>query len=254
MRPEFQRVQYAFAAHIRDPENAPRPTDVEERRMAIYRELFFNNVVGFLDTTFPVLKSIISEVLWLSTARSFFVEHRCHSPFFLDIPKEFIEWCQAHPPAVLHKYPFFTELAHYEWAELSLGIEADVTLTAIDPNGDLLTGIPALSPLVWTLAYAFPVHKLSAEFQPKQTPENPSYLIVYRNRHDKVCFKEINAVTARLMTLLGENKSAAKTGEYCLKLIAKELKHPDERAIIAFGETIMNDLRSSGILLGTRVG
>ena len=42
--PEFQQKQYAFAAHIRDPENNPAPSGVEDRRMAIYRELFFNNL------------------------------------------------------------------------------------------------------------------------------------------------------------------------------------------------------------------
>jgi len=46
--PEFQKKQYAFAAHIRDPENVPAPEGIEDRRMAIYRELFFNNIRNLL--------------------------------------------------------------------------------------------------------------------------------------------------------------------------------------------------------------
>ena len=35
----FQQVQKNFAAHVRDPDAAPRPIDVEPRRMAIYNDL-----------------------------------------------------------------------------------------------------------------------------------------------------------------------------------------------------------------------
>ena len=46
--PDFQKKQYAFAAHIRDPENNPAPTGIEDRRMGVYRELFFNNLLNLL--------------------------------------------------------------------------------------------------------------------------------------------------------------------------------------------------------------
>ena len=42
---DFRDIQYAFAKHIRDPQNNPAPTDAEDRRMAVYRELFFNNLI-----------------------------------------------------------------------------------------------------------------------------------------------------------------------------------------------------------------
>jgi hypothetical protein len=66
--PEFTRRQYAFAAHIRDPEHQPAPDDIEDRRMQIYRELFYNNVEGFLSGTFPVLRKIHSDGDWHTTS------------------------------------------------------------------------------------------------------------------------------------------------------------------------------------------
>ena len=60
-RPEFQEKQYAFAAHIRDPEHVAAPEGVEDRRMAIYRELFFNNLKNLLSSTFPLLKKLHSD-------------------------------------------------------------------------------------------------------------------------------------------------------------------------------------------------
>ena len=53
--PEFKQKLYAFAGHIRDPDNVPPPEGIEERRMAVYRELFFNNVKGFLARVREVL-------------------------------------------------------------------------------------------------------------------------------------------------------------------------------------------------------
>ena len=48
--PTFKKHQYEFTAHIRDPERNARPDGIEDRRMGIYRDLFYNNVEGFLLT------------------------------------------------------------------------------------------------------------------------------------------------------------------------------------------------------------
>ena len=61
MPSHFIEVQQQFMAHIRDPAHNAKPADVEERRMAIYRDLFFNNVDGFVSSAFPVLKSLYKD-------------------------------------------------------------------------------------------------------------------------------------------------------------------------------------------------
>ena len=72
-QPELLKKQlFDFAAHIRDPENSPVPDNIEDRRMEIYRGLFFNNVQGFLANTFPVLKSLYEEDAWIELVRSFY--------------------------------------------------------------------------------------------------------------------------------------------------------------------------------------
>ena len=42
---EFQKVQLQFADHIRDPIGNAPVSGLEERRLQIYRDLFFNNVL-----------------------------------------------------------------------------------------------------------------------------------------------------------------------------------------------------------------
>ena len=91
-RSEFTRRQYEFAAHIRDPENRPAPQDVEDRRMAIYRELFYNNVEGFIANSFPVLRSLLEDTAWHAMIRDYFSSHRAQTPYFLEIPREFLAW------------------------------------------------------------------------------------------------------------------------------------------------------------------
>ncbi|MHB1360026.1 MAG: HvfC/BufC family peptide modification chaperone [Rhodocyclaceae bacterium] len=83
----FQNFQNAFGRHIRDPRQAPRPTGVPARRMAIYNELLFNNLTGFLDACFPITRQLFGERRWRRLHRAFFREARCHTPYFREIPR-----------------------------------------------------------------------------------------------------------------------------------------------------------------------
>ena len=86
----FQDKQYAFAAHIRDPDHRPAPEGVEDRRMAIYRELFFNNLRNLLATTYPVLRKLHDDERWERFIRQFMQKHRAKTPYFLELPEEFL--------------------------------------------------------------------------------------------------------------------------------------------------------------------
>lgn len=67
----LQNHQATFAAYIRNPEKNPIPTSAKPERMAMYRELFFNNIEGFLSANFPVLHSLFDEQAWLNLAQDF---------------------------------------------------------------------------------------------------------------------------------------------------------------------------------------
>jgi uncharacterized protein len=84
--PEFQRYQFAFTAHIRDPKAHPRPAGVEARRMNIYNGLLYNNIEGFLLSCFPVLRQVLGARKWARLVRAFFSVHRSHTPYFRQIP------------------------------------------------------------------------------------------------------------------------------------------------------------------------
>jgi hypothetical protein len=250
-RPEFQQHQYRFTAHIRDPENNPLPEGVEDRRMAIYRDLLFNNINSFLEGGFPVLRSLYDDAGWQQLARSFFTHHQSKTPYFLEIPQEFLAFIETEYQPAADDPPFLQELAHYEWVELALMVaEETQDSDEINPHGSLLDETPVVSTLAWSLAYTWPVHKISAENQLTEPPPQPTYLIVHRNDDDEVKFIEVNPVTARLIQLLEEPANAS--GRQRLEQIAYELGHSDPEMVIQGGHQTLLKLHKAGVIRGTR--
>lgn len=248
---DFRQQQYQFAAHIRDPESAPAPADIEDRRMAIYRELFYNNVQGFMADSFPVLRALMDDEHWHGLIRGYFARHRARTPLFPEMPREFLQYLEQEYQPSADDPPFLFELAHYEWVELALSLsDQEPDMQGIDPDGDLLQGRPILSPLAWALSYHYPVHRISPEFRPEQPAEQPAHLLVYRDMDDDITFVELNPITARLLQLLDEDSD--DSGEAVLQQIARELNHPRLDVVIQGGQEILNDLRQRGVVIGVR--
>ena len=250
--PTFKKHQYEFTAHIRDPEKNAKPDGIEDRRIGIYRDLFYNNVEGFIASGFPVIRKIYNDKNWQKMIRDFFANHESHTPYFLEIAQEFIDYLQNERQPQKEDPAGLIELAHYEWVELALHVFDEViNMDNINANGDLLTHCPVFSPLAWPLVYHYPVHTMGPDNLPEAPPEQQTYLVVYRNRSDQVRFIEINPVTARLISLLQENESF--TGADAIKHISKEMKHPNPDVVHQGGKTALEELQQHGIILGTRV-
>lgn len=248
----FKKTQFEFAGYIRDPENMPAPDDVELRRMKVYRELFFNNVESFMSDCYPVLHEVLGEERWHRFVYDYFRNHQAKTPLFPVMPSELLDYLENEFEPEAGDPPFMLELAQYEWMEMELATsdtEADFSL--INANGDLLEGIPVMTPLAAPMSYQYPVHQISADNQPVEAPETPTYLLVYRDRQDIVGFTEINALTYRLLQLIAANDDLA--GEQLLQTLCSEIPGIDPKVIMDGGTQILNQMQSRGILLGTRI-
>ncbi|MBS1184514.1 MAG: hypothetical protein H6R09_115 [Proteobacteria bacterium] len=243
--PEFQRYQLAFTAHLRDPEVNPRPPGVEARRMKVYNELLFNNIEGFLLACFPVLRRVLGTRKWAKLVRAFFSTHRSHTPYFRQIPDEFIQFLQSEWTPPEGYPPFLLALAHYEWIELVLSVSNRSSDRAIDAAGNLIEGVPLLNPVLANLHYDWPVHRIAPRRKVKPAE---TWLLVFRDADDRVQFSEINAFTARLLTLL---EAGTLNGRAALQMIATESHHPDPALVINAGAALLQDLRARGAILGT---
>ena len=247
----MKKLQTAFAAHIRDPENNPVPDGIEDRRMNIYRDLFFNSLQSLLAGNFPVLRAIYDDQQWTGLVRDFYAEYRCQTPLFTEVSKEFLRYLQDERKNHPEDPGFLLELAHYEWVELELSLdERELPDIVANPSGDLLEGIPVLSPLAWPLSYRYPVHLIKPDFQPQDAPSEPSHILVYRNRGDDVKFMKLNDVSRLLLEMMREDPNS--TGRVVLQQVAAAIGHPNPDRVISTGVDLLNDLREKDIILGTR--
>lgn len=253
VRPNFQQVQLAFAAHLRDPAQHPAPAGLEDRRLQVYRELFYNNIQNFLANGFPVLRSLYGDADWHALARDFYSRHQSHSPLFGEISAEFLNYLEHERGANPADPPFALELAHWEWVEGELAVSLEENpVSGFDPDGDLLAGLPVLTPLLRVLGYRYPVHRIGPSFRPEDPPEQLTWLAAYRGLDDRVGFLELNATTAALLERLRTNPTLS--GGEQLSLLAQEMKHPNPQSVVDYGKSLLEDLRGRGVVLGTRAG
>ncbi|HYM85414.1 MAG TPA: putative DNA-binding domain-containing protein [Pseudoxanthomonas sp.] len=249
MAEALREQQFQLAAHLRDPAaNAP-PPGLEDRRLAIYRELFFNNIESLLSGNFPVIRKTLGDARWRVLAREFYARHRSHTPLFAEIGREFIRFLQERAQAGSDDPGWLAEMAHYEWVELGLQI-ADDEAPAHDAGGDLLAGVPILSPFAWALAYAWPVQHIGPDYQPSTPPEAPTLVLVRRDAHFEIRFAEISPLVFRLIELLRAGESS---GRQALEQLAAEAGADDQPGFVEQGRAMLQRMRDEGTLLGTRL-
>lgn len=198
----FKDTQHAFIQHIKNPVAHPEVSGIEDRRLKIYRELFFNNILGFLSSGFPVLQSLYTDTQWQGVARKFFIEHKCRSPYFIDISKEFVEYLSNEYELSAEDPVFIKELAHYEWLELDVSVrKSSQDMRPWDGNSPIKQ--VQMSGLASLVSYQYPVHQISSDYQPTEISD-VNYLVIYRDDKDEVNFSLLNAVTAFLLNTIIE--------------------------------------------------
>lgn len=245
---DFRSFQNAFAARLRDPRGQARPAGVPARRMRVYEQLLFNNLEGFLLACFPITRQILGARAWRTLVRGFFVEHRCESPLFRDIPAQFLAWFEPRAAALQPQRPWLYEFMHYEWLELAVSIDDAADIDDIDTHGDLLTQRPVLNPTARIAHYRYPVHSI-APGRGRYRPDDRGYAyLVFRDGTDAVRFVRLNSLSARLLELLREGQLA---GRAALLKIACELRL-DVAVTTDAGRLLLEELRRAGALLGTR--
>ncbi len=239
----FQAHQRAFAAYIRNPNQNPIPVGANNERMAVYRELFFNNVTGFLTANFPVLHRLMDDEAWHTLAQDFFSEHICHTPHFSEISEEFLSYLQ-HERQCTTDFPFMVELAHYEWVEMALSIAHGSFSLLID---NVMETPLRLSNLASVLAYQFPVHQISPHFLPTVAPEQATFLVVYRDVHEEVQFLEITPLTYQLLQLIQEQPD--QVAQIYLKQLSQLFPFVNEAVLMQNGEEIVKNLAMRGVVV-----
>ena len=246
MEKRFQKLQQQLAAHIRDPENNPAPEGIDDERLQVYRRLFFNNIIQFTSNAFPILSAALGDEKWEQLNRSFYSKYQCHSPYFVEISKEFLQFLADYGKRDTDTLLIY-ELAHFEWTQFELAI-ADTADTDEATDGDLLNSRPVLSPLTRLLQYQWPVHQATVETLPV-APE-ATRLLAWRDADGRVHFMECNAVSAALLNSLQTRDDMTGTEHIAAALEASGVEAGE--AAIAGGVQMLNDLKQRGVISGAR--
>ena len=256
MLPDFQHTQAAFTHWLRKPDSASLPAGVLPERMQTYRELLFNNVISFVDITFPVAKALLPATLWQRLTERFFADHHCQSPFFYDISLHFREFVAALDWPELAEHPWLTELLHYEWMELATDI-ADVPNPSVAPGCMLAdasfwqqTDAPIrLAMPAWPLAYQWPVAHWTAETDAADLQPEPQAVVLWRNADDEARSLVIEPLAAWLIERiqLGEQAQHAPTlTQLADELVVSAPGITHEQALAACQRVLLN-LQTGGL-------
>ena len=241
MMQDFQRYQLAFTSHIRNPSVNKKPARVKATRMAIYREIVFNNILSSVSACFPVCKSMLGARAWCKLVHAFFDNHQATTPIFREIPQQFLQFLDTRIDLPI----YFQSLAHYEWVELAVA-SLQTEPIKLSKKTDLLNEKPILVPTHMLLSYDYAVQSISKRHLPKGI--EPTYLLVFRNIKNEVKFIELNPVTFQLLNLIEANEF---TGKQALTVLADEIAHPDVDMMIQFGAEILTDLANQQAIIGS---
>lgn len=239
LREQFE----VMAQHVRDPDAHAGPPGIEARRLKIYSDLVYNNLDGLLAGNFPVIRKTLGDAGWQALLRGFLARHHSRTPLFTELGRELIAHIEAEPDP---QRPWLAELAHYEWAELGLQL-SDAALPPHDPHGGLLDGAPLLSPLAWPLAYRWPVNRIGPDFQPVESPAEPTLVLLRREPDGRIHFSALSPLLFRLLELVGANDG--RNGRALLQQLADEAGQLDFDAFLAEAAPMLQRLRDEGVLL-----
>ncbi|MFK4752113.1 HvfC family RiPP maturation protein [Oceanobacter antarcticus] len=245
---DFESIQRQFANHLRSQGQQPAPEHLSEVRLAVYRELFFNNIKGFLDATFPVCAAWLGVQRWEQISRDFFRDHRCTTPYFAKISEEFLHFLEQDFQPQASDPVWFYELAHYEWLELAVDI-ATVAAPPCDLDGDVVEHIPVAAAACQGFVYQYPVHRIAAG-SPSPSPQTTA-LIVYRDAQEQVRFVETNPLTLGLLALLVQNPDQL-TGRQIVKALLDTQGLADSPVALEGGLHMLRQWHQQGVLVGSQ--
>ncbi|MDO4998553.1 MAG: putative DNA-binding domain-containing protein [Neisseria sp.] len=191
-----QQAQKQLADCIRN-ERLAVPENWSDEHLAVYRRLVQNNVRSFLDLCFSDSQNFVDAQQWQNWQQRFLDEARPESPFFNDIPSQFLTYLrglQDEMPsaAVLEMMDFETALLHAE--------------TAIQPSADGIWQDDSV--LTWANAARLRHYQhdfVSSELHTIE--EGEIHVLTWRNRDEEVVYRSIDGIDLFLLQYFQEQDS-----------------------------------------------
>jgi hypothetical protein len=108
----------------------------------------------------------------------------------------------------------------------------------------------SLSPLAEISSYVYPVHRLSSKHIPDQPPEDPTYMLQFRNPEGRVVFMQLSAFAYQLLSLIALHPGYAAHHwlESLADALATKTPHPAIEHFKSSGRSLIEKLLAAGAL------
>lgn len=252
----LKKFQLEFGDYLR-LQRQSQNDGIPNRVGKVYQDLIFNNVCGFLNQCFPICKKLLGDEKFKTLCLYFFQRYPTHSPYFTEIPMQFVEFLSQVldnekdnwlAPLSLSDEDidfipdYLGELAHYEWLELFVD-----TMPNQSPKPILNTDKSyALNSTVQNCHYTYPVQTISpnnANVMP-----NDTCLVVLRVGTE-VKFVAINVLTYFFIDFIKECDKVYTDKVQLLTDFANSIDYPDIEGLIAFADELFLMLSNEHILM-----
>lgn len=236
--------QNRFVKYIRNPIVENRVIGVDLERVSVYTEIVFNNIYETISATFPISIKMLGSKKWKKLIRGFMVDYHCLTPYFKELPYEFIKYLKLNKKRLpLH----IIDLMHYEWLELFIYMHEDIIVNK-SSSVDFFNEIIVLNPILVLGRYDFAVHKMYSDAPIIKTPTN---MIVYRKIDLSVGFIEVNELVSVMIGSLMEGKV---TGLELIDLLCVGMGDIQKNQYKGFIGDLFLSLYEQGVILGTVKG
>lgn len=255
MSSQLHDIQSNFTAYLRDPDTSAHPSDVPLARMRVYEDLVFRNISSLLTNNFPVVAECTGGD-WNALMRGFIRDHRAQAPHFPQLPLEFLAYLDSlsqdadrDEHAIVARFPFIAELAHYEWVELDVQI-APIPAVVTDVDPIRMDHRLVLNPTAHVLAYGWPVHQIGPAFLPLEQPQTPTFLAVFLSPNAKVEFMSLTPLAALLLENI--DKAASSVADQ-IKKLSEQFGDQVPADLTTDTTNLLDHLRSKGLVYATTV-
>lgn len=153
-----------------------------EKRRTIYRRLVYNGIRTSITNALPIFFAMLGPRREKQVVREFLHKAKPQSRFYRDIPKNFMAFLVQSGFAAEAPYPFFLELADFEYGDYTLISQQGPEQIPGNALGKLvLETRPVLNPNLHLRRYRYPVHRISKADDPSTIHEEESQLLLFRN-------------------------------------------------------------------------
>jgi len=183
------QYQQRFARAIREGEAVD---GLPQDRLNVYIRLIRNNIHSFIDRCYTETPQYLDSGEWGRLKEGFVRDARAQTPYFQEIPGEFLQYCQSLPLS-----DDLLALMDFEHTQLLAETAQTDSQTTHADSDDLAY---TLSPVAFVRRYQYDV---TDELQEVETA-----VLVWRNSEDDVMYQTLDGFGALLLETLAETPTS----------------------------------------------